>query len=340
LYHFKNHQKNHHIKNASLPYVYVEGVKLNFKQEKTHSCDQPGCFYTTSQKGNLVRHKMIHTGVKRFSCDVTGCSYKCIQKIQLIKHQLSNHKKEIPKQPQQPICDQEGSINLKGHKRKDHSDDFGDTVEENIQKDEPYNLRKSHQIDHKEDDHLLTKTKPKLKIHNNRRIRSRLNQYLCNHQGCNRRFITLKGLEKHKSRSHPKITSKGKRFALKSQLETHHLDEQDNVPIPTTIINNFADKKRSGVNGDKSIENKPKNPYGLRKRQRINKINKLNDDDDDCICKFTGCRKAFDSLLSLKIHQQQFHMITKTYACSKTGCNFRTKFFIKLEKHQTEKHRI
>ena len=100
------------------------------------------------------------------------------------------------------------------------------------------------------------------------------------------------------------------------------------------ILSNVS-RKRSGVKYDKN-----EHPYGLRKRPRTNKINMLNDDDDDCLCKFTGCRRIFDSIHSLKIHQQKFHMITKTYSCDKAGCNFRTKFFEKLEKHQAGKHRV
>jgi hypothetical protein len=217
---------------------------------------------------------------------------------------------------------------------------IGDASGKAIKKGTSYNLRRRGQISYKENQvfvgrtktkYSLVKTKPKLNIYNNFRIHPRLNKHACDHQGCNKRFITLTSLKKHKNRAHS--TDTNKIFTFKS-----HERNMKNAQVPITTTNDLVNKKRSVVSDDKLKGNESNiYPYGLRKRPRTNT---LNDDDDDCLCKFTGCRKIFDSIRSLKIHQRRFHMITKTYSCNKTGCNFRTKFFEKLERHQIEKHRI
>ncbi|GBB88898.1 hypothetical protein RclHR1_01550032 [Rhizophagus clarus] len=123
----------------------------------------------------------------------------------------------------------------------------------------------------------------------------------------------------------------------KEDINNNKLKEDINNDKSKEDINN--DKLKEDINNNKSKKIELDTySHRLRKRPRINKLNLLDDDDNDCLCKYTGCRKIFNSIYSLKVHQQKFHMITKTYPCNKSNCNFRTKFFEKLKKHQLEKH--
>ncbi|CAG8659930.1 1472_t:CDS:2 [Rhizophagus irregularis] len=233
LYYLKKHKDLNHIK-ILLPYVYIDNVNFDIKQENTYYCNHSGCSYTTNQMEDLTNHKMIHTEEKNLvSCNIIDISENKI-----------------------------------------------------------HNLRKINQINYKKD--------------------------------------------QHKAKAHSK--SANSLFTLKSQSKNYNICKYiKKIQIPTRVSYDFVNKKQLDISNDISKGNEL-DTYRLRKRPRINKIRILDDDDNDCLCKFTGCRKIFNSVYSLKIHQQKFHMITKTYPCNKSECNFRTKFFEKLKKHQLEKH--
>ncbi|CAB5114166.1 hypothetical protein RhiirA5_503254 [Rhizophagus irregularis] len=273
LYYLKKHKDLNHIK-ILLPYVYIDNVNFDIKQENTYYCNHSGCSYTTNQMEDLTNHKMIHTEEKNLvSCNIIDISENKI-----------------------------------------------------------HNLRKINQINYKKDQVFMNNTK----INSHLLIKSKKKIFSCNDQGCNKRFITLKNLKKHKAKAHSK--SANSLFTLKSQSKNYNICKYiKKIQIPTRVSYDFVNKKQLDISNDISKGNEL-DTYRLRKRPRINKIRILDDDDNDCLCKFTGCRKIFNSVYSLKIHQQKFHMITKTYPCNKSECNFRTKFFEKLKKHQLEKH--
>jgi uncharacterized Zn-finger protein len=311
--------------------------------------------------------QQIHVDKELFKCEKPGCDkvYKRLCHLRTHQNRRKHHTSSTD-YSKDYICDEPGCDKVYKHlyylkKHKDHSHInillpyvYIDNINFDIKKENTYNCNNSgcsyttnqledltnHEMIHSDEKHFscnnITVTSEN-KIHNLRHQFSHKNDQVfvkiyprlnCNYQGCNKKFITLTNLKKHKAKAHSKSTN--------GLFKNYN--KYKKIQIPTSLSHDFVNKKQLDTSDDKSKGN-DLNTYRLRKRPRTNKINMLDDDDDnDCLCKFTGCRKIFNSTYSLKIHQQKFHMITKTYPCDKSDCNFRTKFFEKLKKHQLEKH--
>jgi uncharacterized Zn-finger protein len=59
----------------------LERHKLTHTGEKKFQCDSEGCGYTSARKDDLEWHKRTHTGEKRFKCDYEGCTYAAGEKV-------------------------------------------------------------------------------------------------------------------------------------------------------------------------------------------------------------------------------------------------------------------
>jgi uncharacterized Zn-finger protein len=65
--------------------------------EKPYACDEEGCDYKSTQKGNIKRHKKhVHgyvtpTNEKPYACDEEGCDYKARESKILNTHIYEKH---------------------------------------------------------------------------------------------------------------------------------------------------------------------------------------------------------------------------------------------------------
>ena len=61
--------------------------------ERSFYCDYPGCHKSFTTKFSLQRHKIIHTGVKKFQCPHCGCRFRLPCDL---KEHVYTHTKELP----------------------------------------------------------------------------------------------------------------------------------------------------------------------------------------------------------------------------------------------------
>ena len=91
------------------------------KKKKPYKCNHPGCDKAFTQKGNLKKHEITHTGEKPFKCNHPGCDKAFTQKGDLKRH-VRVHTGEKPYKCKHPGCKRAftTSSSLKAHKRKRH----------------------------------------------------------------------------------------------------------------------------------------------------------------------------------------------------------------------------
>ena len=61
---------------------------MTHDKRKPFACDFGACKQRFTQKGNLIRHKNTHLGIKPHAC--SQCQFTSVQKIQLVLHELTH----------------------------------------------------------------------------------------------------------------------------------------------------------------------------------------------------------------------------------------------------------
>ena len=59
----------------------------------THTCEHPGCGYSTQKKSNLTLHELTHSDQTPWACSHEGCTFKTRQQSNLRNH-LRTHSEE------------------------------------------------------------------------------------------------------------------------------------------------------------------------------------------------------------------------------------------------------
>jgi hypothetical protein len=118
-------RKRKAVTDSATPHAASSAASSSAHPPKTFECSHPGCGKSFSEKGNLTKHKHIHTGVRPFVCSFPGCDKSFTQKGNLTTHVRMVHTNDRPFTCSFPGCDKSftQASHLTTHVRMVHTND-------------------------------------------------------------------------------------------------------------------------------------------------------------------------------------------------------------------------
>lgn len=265
-------------------------------ESKSHKCIFPNCDKSYTNKGNLKRHEITHSGIKAFKCQFENCNSEFYTNDDLKSHHIS-HTNNRPFKCNFENCNYAAKtkISINAHKVihstiKEYKCEFQDCKFETVHK----SSLEGHMLQH-------TGEKP----------------YQCSYPGCDHRATTSSNIRKHEI-THTEIRPHKCDYLNcnysaidSSTLKIHKLKHLEEKPFQCNYENcNFKTIYMHSLNRHKLIHDNIKN----------------------FICDYNNCTFSTYRDDNLKLHKM-IHTGEKPYKCNHKDCKFSCSNSCALKRH-------